>query len=199
MPEEVVGSDNGSGARLPVAVIGAGPVGLAAAAHLVLKGETPLILEAGPAVGASVRKWGHVRIFSPWEYNVDSASAALLAAAGWTRPPDAECPTGHELVDRYLGPLAELAAIRPHLRLDTRVRSVSRYGLDRTKTTGREDRPFVLRVETGGIESDVRARAVIDASGTYETPNPLGANGLPAIGEAAHADRIFYGIPDVLD
>ena len=199
MPEEVVGSDNGSGARLPVAVIGAGPVGLAAAAHLVRKGETPLILEAGPAVGASVRKWGHVRIFSPWKYNVDSASAALLAAAGWTRPPDAECPTGHELVDRYLGPLAELAAIRPHLRLDTRVRSVSRYGLDRTKTTGREDRPFVLRVETGGIESDVRARAVIDASGTYETPNPLGANGLPAIGEAAHADRIFYGIPDVLD
>src|SRR6185295_15992720 len=78
--------------RLPVAVIGAGPVGLAAAAHLVLKGETPLVFEAGPAVGASVRRWGHVRIFSPWKYNVDPASASLLEAAGWTRPPDAECP-----------------------------------------------------------------------------------------------------------
>jgi thioredoxin reductase len=181
-----------------VAVIGAGPIGLAAAAHLVLKGETPVIFEAGPTVGASVRKWGHVRIFSPWQYNVDSASASLLEAAGWTRPPDAECPTGHELVDHYLRPLAALAAIRPHLRLDTRVRSVSRQGVDRTKTAGREDRPFVLRVETGGIESDVQARAVIDASGTYEMPNPLGANGLPAIGERAQAGRIFYGIPDVL-
>src|SRR4029450_9804344 len=81
--------------------IGAGPVGLAAAAHLVLKGETPLILEAGPEVGASVRKWGHVRIFSPWQHDVDTASAALLAASGWKRPPDAELPPGHELLDPY--------------------------------------------------------------------------------------------------
>ena len=183
---------------LPVAVIGAGPVGLAAAAHLVLKGETPLILEAGPTVGASIRNWGHVRIFSPWKHDVDGAAAALLEASGWTRPGDSEHPTGHDLVERYLRPLGEHAAIRPHLRLDTRVRAVSRRGVDRTRTTGREDRPFVLRVESGGVESDVLARAVIDASGTYESPNPLGANGLPAIGETAHADRIFYGIPDVL-
>jgi thioredoxin reductase len=183
---------------LPVAVIGAGPVGLAAAAHLVSRGETPLILEAGPTAGASIRKWGHVRIFSPWKHNVDAASAALLQASGWTRPCDTEHPTGHELVERYLRPLAEHAAIRPHLHLDTRVRAVSRQGADRTKTPGREDRPFVLRVESGGSESDVLARAVIDASGTYESPNPLGANGLRAIGEAAHADRVFYGIPDVL-
>src|SRR5688500_1681289 len=33
--------------RLPVAVIGAGPIGLAAAAHLIEKGETPVIFEAG--------------------------------------------------------------------------------------------------------------------------------------------------------
>jgi thioredoxin reductase len=130
---------------------------------------------------------------------VDGASAALLEASGWTRPPDAEHPTGHELVERYLRPLGEHEAIRPHLRLDTRVRSVSRQGMDRTKTAGREERPFVLRVESGGVESDVLARAVIDASGTYETPNPLGANGLHAIGERAQASRIFYGIPDVLD
>jgi thioredoxin reductase len=183
---------------LPVAVIGAGPVGLAAAAHLVRKGETPLILEAGPTVGASIRKWGHVRIFSPWKHNLDAASVALLEASGWTRPCDTEHPTGHELVERYLRPLGEHGAIRPHLRLDTRVRAVSRQGVDRTKTIGREHRPFVLRVESGGAESDILARAVIDASGTYESPNPLGAHGLRAIGEAAHADRVFYGLPDVL-
>jgi hypothetical protein len=181
-----------------VAVIGAGPVGLAAAAHLIAKGETPLVLEAGASAGASVRKWGHVRIFSPWRHNVDKASGALLDAAGWIRPAADTHPTGHELVDQYLAPLAALPAIRPHVRFRTRVLAVSRRGLDRTRTAGRGDAPFVLRVESGGVESDVLARAVIDASGTYESPNPLGGNGVPAIGEAALAGRIFYGIPDVL-
>src|SRR4051794_2380100 len=52
------------GNPLPVAIIGAGPVGVAAA-HVLARGETPLVLEAGAAVGASIRKWGHVRLFSP--------------------------------------------------------------------------------------------------------------------------------------
>jgi hypothetical protein len=184
--------------RLPVAVIGAGPVGLAAAAHLALKGQTPLVLEAGATAGASVLAWGHVRIFSPWRYNVDTASATLLRAAGWVRPPDHVHPTGRELVEQYLAPLAALPAIGPHLRLNTRVLAVSRRALDRTRTASRGEAPFVLRIETGGRESDVFARAVIDASGTYESPNPLGGNGLPALGERALADRITYGIPDVL-
>ena len=113
------------GDRLPVAVIGAGPVGLAAAAHLVTRGERPTILEAGPTAGVSVLKWGHVRIFSPWKYDIDPAARGLLEAAGWTAPPDGAYPTGRELVDRYLAPLAALPAIRPHLRLHTRVRSIS--------------------------------------------------------------------------
>jgi thioredoxin reductase len=183
---------------LPVAVIGAGPVGLAAAAHLVLKGETPLVLEAGAAAGASVLKWGHVRIFSPWRHNVDTASEALLSEAGWTRPPDGVHPTGRELVERYLAPLAALPSMRPLIRYGTRVVSITRRALDRTKTSGREDAPFVLRVVRDGVETDVLARAVIDASGTYESPNPLGGAGVPALGEAAVAARVFYGIPDVL-
>jgi thioredoxin reductase len=183
---------------LPVAVIGAGPVGLAAAAHLASTGQALLVLEAGPTEGASVREWGHVRIFSPWPYNVDAAAAALLEAAGWRRPPDGEHPTGRQLVDRYLSPLAALPAIRPHLRLNTRVLAVGRRGVDRTKTAIREESPFVLRVESDGIESDILARAVIDASGTYRSPNPLGGHGLPAIGEAQLGDGIFYGIPDPL-
>jgi len=183
--------------NLPVVVIGAGPVGLAAAAHLVSRGEKPIVLEAGRSVGASVLRWGHVRIFSPWRHNVDAAAAALLEASGWERPPDGEHPTGRELVERYLAPLAALPAISPHLRMATRVVAVGRRGLDRIKTAGREDAPFVVRVESAGVESEILARAVIDASGTYDTPNPVGGNGLPAIGEARAADRIFYGIPDV--
>jgi len=186
-----------STAPLPVAVIGAGPVGLAAAAHLLARGETPLVLEAGASAAASVLKWGHVRIFSPWRHNVDAAAARLLLGAGWVRPPDDVHPTGSELVEHYLAPLAALPAIRPHLRLRTRVLGISRLGFDRTQTAGREGAPFVLRVDVDGVQADVLARAVIDASGTYESPNPLGGNGIAAIGEAELRDRIVYGIPDV--
>jgi thioredoxin reductase len=187
---------NGS---LPIAIIGAGPVGLAAAAHTLARGETPLVLEAGDSVGASIHKWGHVRLFSPWQYNVDTASARLLAEVGWVAPAPDRYPTGHELVDGYLTPLAATPQLRPHIRLGTRVTAIARQGFDKMKTDGREDAPFVLHIEDAvGNEDAVLARAVIDASGTWEAPNPLGANGLPAPGERAAAGRIDYGIPDVL-
>jgi thioredoxin reductase len=184
--------------ELPVAIIGAGPVGLAAAAHLLARGERPLVLEAGAAAGASVLEWAHVRMFSPWTYNIDPVSAELLATAGWTPPAGDEFPTGLDIVARYLTPLSRHPRISPHLRVNTRVTGVSRAGVDRTKTRDRENRPFVLRVDANGREEDVLAKAVIDASGTYRVPNPLGANGHPAIGERAMAADIFYGMPDVL-
>jgi hypothetical protein len=184
---------------LPVAVIGAGPVGLAAAAHLLSRGETPVVLEAGDAVGASIREWGHVRLFSPWRYVVDPASVAMLEAAGWIAPPPEELPTGDELVDRYLLPLARLPAVASHIRLGAQVVSVARQGFDKLKTPGREEAPFLLRVQhRDGRTEHLFARAVIDASGTWTAPNPLGANGLMAEGETCVAERIAYGIPDVL-
>jgi thioredoxin reductase len=183
---------------LPVAVIGAGPVGLAAAAHLLSRGEVPLVLEAGDTVGASIRAWGHVRLFSPWRYVVDPVSADMLEASGWTAPPAEELPTGNDLVDRYLLPLAQLPALAPHIHLGMRVASISRQGVDKMKTPGRDDAPFVLRVrDRGGRTHALRARAVIDASGTWTAPNPLGADGVTAVGEADAAGRIRYGIPDV--
>jgi thioredoxin reductase len=188
----------GSSGTLPVAIIGAGPVGLAAAAHVLARGGTPLVLEAGDTVGASIRKWGHVRLFSPWRYAVDPASERLLAATGWESPDPDGYPTGHDLIDGYLAPLAATPALRPHIRLGARVMAVARQGFDKMKTEGREDAPFVLYIEDAtGAEETVLARAVIDASGTWEMPNPLGANGLPAPGERAAANQIHYGIPDV--
>lgn len=185
---------------LPVAVIGAGPVGLAAAAHLVSRGERPIVLEAGPTVGASIRQWAHVRTFSPWKYNVDAVAREMLEATGWQLEAPDEAPTGADLARDYLEPLAALPAIRAGLRLGARVTGITRSGYDKMRTPGREEAPFALRVAYArGREETVFARAVIDATGTYQTPNPLGASGMPAIGEEAAATRIFYGIPDVLD
>ncbi len=185
--------------RLPVAIIGGGPVGLAAAAHLIERGERPLLLEAGETVGAGVLSWGHVRMFSPWEYNVDAACVRLLKAAGWAMPPADELPTGHELYDSYLRPLAELPVMRAVIHAGTRVTAISRRQTDKLKDAGRDRAPFVLRLRTGdGVESEIEARAVIDASGSWGRQNPLGADGLPALGERALRRRVRYGIPDVL-
>ncbi len=183
---------------LPVIVIGAGPVGLAAAAHLLARGLTPLVLEAGSSVGAGMRQWAHVRMFSPWEFTIDREAGALLQRHGWNAPDPAAFPTGGEVVDRYLLPLAALPEIAPHLRVATRVIAVSRLRRDRMKNAGRDDAPFVVRVEDADGERELLARGVIDASGTIDTPNPLGASGLPALGERALQSRIFYGMPDVL-
>lgn len=185
-------------AALPVAVIGAGPVGLAAAARLIERGIEPLVIEASNSVGANLLDYGHVRLFSPWRYDVDAAMASQLAATGWTAPPAEDMPLAREIVERVLQPFAALPAVQRALRLNTRVLSISRDGFDKVKTMGREAAPFVIRALQDGRPVELRARAVIDASGTWSTPNPLGANGLPAIGERENADAIFYGIPDAL-
>jgi thioredoxin reductase len=183
---------------LPVAVIGAGPVGLAAAARLIERGLTPLILEAGTSVGANLLDYGHVRLFSPWRYNSDPAMAAQLKATGWQPPADEQgLPLAREIVEQVLQPYAALPKVAAALQLGVRVESISREGFDKVKTTGREAAPFVIRGRRDGEPVQWLARAVIDATGTWSTPNPLGANGLPALGEPEAADRIFYGIPDV--
>ncbi|HEX6705824.1 MAG TPA: arsenic resistance N-acetyltransferase ArsN2, partial [Albitalea sp.] len=183
---------------LPVAVIGAGPVGLAAAARLLERGITPLILEAGAKVGANLADYAHVRLFSPWRYNVDHAVTDQLRTAGWIAPPPEELPLAGEIVERVLRPFAALPDVAPHLHLNKRVVAISREGFDKVKTVDRDKAPFVIRAVQDGREVEFRARSVIDASGTWSKPNPLGANGLPAIGERELSDAIFYGIPDVL-
>lgn len=187
---------------LPVVVIGAGPVGLAAAAHLVSRGETPLVLEAGSEVGANIRQWGHVRVFSPWKYNIDQVAARLLEETGWQVPEGDYLPTGAEFVEQYLRPLAAFSRLKDKIQLNSKVASVTRLGFDKLKTVGREAAPFLLQViqRENGQEKEIEilAKAVIDASGTYAKPNPLGASGVPARGEKPLANRIFYGIPDVL-
>ncbi|MEA2883336.1 MAG: hypothetical protein QOH32_2592, partial [Bradyrhizobium sp.] len=181
-----------------VAVIGGGPVGLAAAAHLLERGLTPVILEAGPTIGHAVRQWSHVQLFSPWEYNLDKAARRLLEPTGWNSPDPKQYPTGGELLEQYLEPLASRTALGKHIRTSSRVTDISRVGFDKLKTMGRAAAPFELRYQNGEGPKSIRADAVIDASGTWFTPNPAGANGLPALGERENAVHIAYGMPEVL-
>jgi cation diffusion facilitator CzcD-associated flavoprotein CzcO len=181
-----------------VAIVGAGPVGLAAAAHVLERGLRPIVLEAGDSAGHSVRQWGHVQLFSPWEYNIDRAAARLLASTGWNSPDPEHYPTGAELVERYLEPLATKTVLATHIHTSSRVTDISRVGFDKLQTKGREAAPFEIRYQNGQGPTIVRADAVIDASGTWRSPNPAGANGLRAIGETQAADKIAYGMPDVL-
>lgn len=183
--------------RKTVAVIGAGPVGLAAAAHGLERGLEPIVLEAGPDIAAAIRQWRHVQLFSPWEFNIDKAAARLLAGAGWNPPDPMLYPTGGALIEGYLRPLATRTALKDHIRLSSRVTGISRAGFDKVKTKGRAEAPFEIRYRNGDGDQTVLADAIIDASGTWSSPNPAGANGLPAVGEAAAAARIAYGLPDV--
>jgi hypothetical protein len=181
-----------------IAIIGGGPVGLAAAAHALGRGLKPVVLEAGDKVGHAIRQWSHVRMFSPWAYNVDKAAEVLLREEGWNGPEPERYPTGGELVAQYLEPLAARTRLSQHVQTNARVVSVGRMGFDKLKTAGRESAQFEIRYQNGKGPSTLRADAVIDASGTWATPNPAGISGLEAIGEAANATRIAYGMPDVL-
>lgn len=180
--------------ELPVVVIGAGPQGLAAAAHLLERDLTPLVLEAGAGPASAVLEWSHVRLFSPWSELVDPAAERLLAPTGWEAPTSGY-PTGGEWVTQYLAPLA--GALADHVRYDARVVGVGRKGRDRLVDADRGGQPFTVHyVTTDGVEAKIEARAVIDASGTWRGPNPAGADGLPAVGERANEELLRYQIPD---
>jgi len=183
---------------LPVAIIGGGPIGLAAAAQMTQRGEHFVLFESGEGVASNVRSWAHVRVFSPWRYNMDQAAQELLKASGWQTPDLEALPTGQELIDQYLEPLANLPEFKSRIFFGARVISVGRKGLDKVVTQDRDSLPFVLQVDVGGKIEFFEARAVIDASGTWANPNPIGSGGIPAQGEAEAQKHIFYGIPDVL-
>jgi thioredoxin reductase len=184
---------------LPVAILGAGPVGLAAAAHLIDRGIPVRVYEAGETVGASIRQWAHVRTFSPWRYSIDSAAKKLLAKTQWREPPSDVLPTGDDLYRLYLAPLAATPEMAAVIETGAKVTAITRDGMDKVTSRGRQARPFVLSVKNGSASPRRElARAVVDASGTWTHQNPLGGNGLPAHGERQLKARLAYGIPDVL-
>ncbi len=183
-------------ADLPVVVIGAGPSGLAAAANLHRRGIPAIVLEAGATAGSAVQEWAHVRMFSAWSELVDPEAAQVLAGVGWEAPNPKRYPTGGDWAGSYLVPLAEALG---NVKYGHTVTGVAKRGRDLVVDSGRDTASFTVHVATPGGDTCLEARAVIDASGTWDRPNPLGGDGLPAVGESAHAAHIAYRVPDLAD
>jgi len=183
-----------------LAILGAGPIGLEAALAADQAGIPYVLIEQGPTVASNVRSWGHVRLFSSWDLDVSPRQRAALAAAGIESPAGEACPTGTELVERVLEPLARLPAIAPHLRLRTRVVAVGREGLVKAVEIGSPARAgarFRLLVTGPAGESVLFASSVLDCTGSYELPGCLGDGGIPAPGERGAGERIVRRLPDL--
>lgn len=178
----------------PVAIIGAGPTGLDAALAAYDRGWPFTLYEAGISVAVNVREWGHVRLFTPWDMNVSERMRTHLEQAGVEVPSGSECPTGNELAERLLEPLAALPEIAGSLRLGAKVESLGREGLLKHEQIANEVRGAtsfrMLIRDATGAESIEHAGLVLDCSGSFGHPNVLGDGGIPAPGERAVADRI---------
>ena len=180
-----------------VAILGAGPIGLEAALAAAARGDDFTVFEAAGDVGGNVRRWGHVRTFTPWSMNVSPRMRAALPSA----PDGPTIPTGAQLAADLLEPIAALPALRDRIRLGTRVLAVGREGLLKHEAIGaaqRAARPFRLLVaRPDGDEAIVHADVVIDATCTYAHPNRLGDGGIDAVNERAFDDRIERFLPDL--
>jgi thioredoxin reductase len=178
-----------------IAILGAGPIGLEAALAAAERGADFRVYESAPTVGGHVRRWGHVRTFTPWAMNVSPRMHAALPDA----PAGPGLPTGAQLADELLEPVAALAQLAGRIRLSTRVLGVGREGLLKHEAVGdprRASRPFRLLVaRPDGSEAIVHADVVIDATGTYGHPNRLGDGGIDAVNERAFEDRIERYLP----
>ena len=187
--------------RHSLAIIGAGPIGLEAAALALELGFDAHVFERG-GPGEHVSAWGHVRMFTPWRMNVGPASARLLSRHGWSAPDPAAPSTGAELAERVLAPLAATPELKARVHAHAHVVHVSRHGARRGDPAGgaaRAEHPFRLLVrDAGGRESFLHAHALIDASGTYGQPNWAGTGGIPARGETYLAPQMSYHPDDVL-
>ena len=186
-----------------IAVLGAGPIGLEAALYARTLGLPVTVYERGQ-IGEYVRRWGHVRLFSPFGMNTTPLGRAAVRTEdrGHAFPADAACVTGREHVALYLEPLAKTGPLRDCLRRETRVLAVGRRGLLKGDAPGDAQRgrqPFRLLIREGNKREQVEeADVVLDCTGTYGQHRWAGEGGIPAVGETAAEPHIAYGLEDVL-
>jgi hypothetical protein len=182
-----------------IAVLGGGPIGLEAALYARTLGLAVTVYERG-RIGEHLRRWGHVRLFSPFGMNVTPLGRAALLADKPRRdfPSDTDAITGRELVAGYLEPLSQSAPLRDSLRLGVQVVQVGRRGLLK-EDMKRDGQPFRLLLrDAKGRETIEEADVILDCTGTYGQHRWLGAGGIPAPGEIKAEPQIAYDLPDVL-
>ncbi|MFQ5348926.1 MAG: FAD-dependent oxidoreductase [Thermoanaerobaculia bacterium] len=187
-------------ARPHIAILGAGPTGLEAALAAIDGGFPFTLYEADEGVAGDIRRWGHVRLFTPWSLNVSPRMRRHLYSAGIEVPDTDDCPLGSELVARLLEPLAALSQLAPHLHTATRVLEVGKEQLvknDEVGTGRRADHRFRLLVAgPDGTERTATADVVLDCTGSYGNPNATGNGGIAAPGEREMHGVIRRHIPD---
>jgi hypothetical protein len=183
-----------------VAILGAGPVGLEAALAAAEAGWDFTVFDCAPRVGGNVRRWSHVRLFTPWSMNVSAAMARHLRAAGLPVPGGDRCPSGAEIVASLLEPLAGLPVLAGRIRYGAQVLAIGRQGLLKHEEIGTEQRgrhPFRIVLRDGGQVRVTTASMVLDCTGSYATPNAAGDGGVPAPGEEELGADIVRTLPDL--
>ena len=186
-----------------LAILGAGPIGLEAALYARFLGYDVVVYEAGE-VAASVRRWGHVRMFTPFGMNRSPLGLAATGAQdeSYQPPADEALLTGREWAERYLLPLAATDLLADHLRLQTTVIAVGKEEVLKGDMPGHEDRGDwsfrVLSRDAAGNERVELFDGVLDCTGVFARANWLGHGGIPAVGELALASQIDYRLPDIL-
>src|SRR5262245_39997425 len=124
-----------------LAILGAGPIGLEAALYARFLGYDVAVFEAGE-VAASVCRWGHVQMFTPFGMNHSPLGLAAIQAQDESyQPPAADALlTGREWAERYLVPLAQTDLVADHLRLLTTVLAVGKEEVLKGELPGHPDR-----------------------------------------------------------
>lgn len=186
-----------------LAILGAGPIGLEAALYARFLGYDVALYEQGD-IAASVRRWQHVRMFTPFAQNRSPLGLAAIEAhdESYQPPADNALLTGAEWLASYLLPLAQTDLVSDHLRLHTTVIAVGKEEVLRGDLPGHEDRGDwsfrVLSQTAAGDEQLDTFDGVLDCTGVFANANWLGHGGIPAIGERLLRDAIEYRLPDIL-
>ncbi len=181
-----------------IAVLGAGPIGIEAALYARQLGFAVTVYERGQ-IGEHLRRWGHVRLFSPFGMNSTALGRSTLRSADL--PGESECITGVEHLSRYLSPLAQSESLKESLRTETLIIRVGRGGFLKREALGdarRAQQPFQLLLRKGQEERIDEADIVLDCTGTYGAHCWMGDGGIPAVGELSVEAQVSYGLDDVL-
>jgi thioredoxin reductase len=185
---------------LRIAVIGAGPIGLEAALYARLNGYPVAIYDWG-GIAEHIRRWGHVRLFTPFGLNVTSHGLRTILQEKPSRdlPTESDTITGRDFREAYLVPLGESELLLESLNLEHNVLHIGRVNNIKKSEPDDSPRPFRLLVrDMKGQERIDIADIVLDCSGTYGTPKWLGDGNIPAVGESAARPQIACGLEDIL-